>query len=194
MTITGARLHLADLVHAGKVSSRRRAAPPHGGLPITESEGATERERWDSTKRPQWRRWLHEPLAHFLVIGALLFLVFEWRGGSRPGSGRIVITPGQIDTMAATFARTWQRPPTELELKGLVDDHVRMELATREAMALGLDRDDTIIRRRLRQKLEFLVEDTVDAAPPTDAELQAWLDAHPGASASSRGSPFVRCT
>ncbi|MCI0634440.1 MAG: peptidyl-prolyl cis-trans isomerase, partial [Actinobacteria bacterium] len=78
-----------------------------------------------------------------------------------------------------TFTRTWQRPPTEGELKGLVDDYVRDELATREAVTLGLDRDDTVIRRRLRQKLEFLVEDSVDASPPTDADLQAWLERHP---------------
>lgn len=123
-------------------------------------------------------RWWREPLVHFLAIGALLFLVSSWRGGG-PGSNRIVITPGQIDSIVAGFARTWQRPPTEQELKALVDEHVREEIATREAMAMGLDRDDTIIRRRLRQKLEFLAEDTIDAATPTEAELQTWLDAHP---------------
>ena len=126
-------------------------------------------------------RWLREPLVHFLAIGALLFLVFSWRGGGGPSSNRIVITPGQIDSMVAGFTRTWQRPPTDQELKGLLDDYVREEMATREAMALGLDRDDTVIRRRLRQKLEFVAEDTFDAAPATEAELQAWLDAHPDA-------------
>ena len=126
-------------------------------------------------------RWLREPLVHFLAIGALLFLVFNWRGGGGPSSNRIVITPGQIDSMVAGFTRTWQRPPTDQELKGLLDDYVREEMATREAMALGLDRDDTVIRRRLRQKLEFVAEDTIDAAPATEAELQAWLDAHPDA-------------
>jgi parvulin-like peptidyl-prolyl cis-trans isomerase-like protein len=108
-----------------------------------------------------------------------LFFVSSWRGGGGPGSNRIVITPGQIDSIVAGFVRTWQRPPTEQELKALLDEHVREEIATREAMATGLDRDDTIIRRRLRQKLEFLAEDTVDATVPTEAELQAWLDAHP---------------
>lgn len=120
--------------------------------------------------------WWREPLVHFLAIGAILFVVFEWRG---PASHRIVITPGQVDALAAGFARTWQRPPSEEELKGLIDEHVREEIATREAIAAGLDRDDTIIRRRLRQKLEFLVEDTSEVAPPTDAELGAWLNAHP---------------
>jgi hypothetical protein len=125
-------------------------------------------------------RWWREPLVHFLALGGLLFLVFHLRSGGA-GSSRIVITPGQIDAMVAGFSRTWQRPPSEAELKGLLDDYVREEIATREAMAMGLDRDDTIIRRRLRQKLEFVAEDTVDATPPTDAELQAWLDGHPEA-------------
>ena len=126
-------------------------------------------------------RWWREPLLHFLALGALLFVLFNWRGGGSAGSNRIVITPGQIDSMVATFSRTWQRPPTEQELKGLVDDYVREEIATREAMSLGLDRDDTVIRRRLRQKLEFVAEDTIDATPPTDAQLGAWLEAHPDA-------------
>ena len=123
------------------------------------------------------RRWLREPLVHFLALGAALFALSAWRGGG-PASNRIVITPGQIDSLAATFTRTWQRPPTEQELKGLVDEHVRDELATREAVALGLERDDAVIRRRLRQKLEFLVEDASEAAPVTEAELEAWLRSH----------------
>ena len=126
------------------------------------------------------RTLFHEPLVRFLALGALLFLYFEWKGGSSgPGSTRITITPGLVEHLASGFARTWQRPPTDEELKGLIDEHVKEEIATREATAMGLDEDDTIIRRRLRQKMEFLVEDAVDQVAPTDAELQAWLDAHP---------------
>jgi hypothetical protein len=122
---------------------------------------------------------LREPLLHFLAIGAALFLYFHWTGGgSGPASNRIVLTAGQIEHLVAGFSKTWQRPPTEAELKGLLDDWVREEIAVREAMAAGLDRDDTIIRRRLRQKLEFLVEDVVAAAAPTEPELQAWLARH----------------
>jgi hypothetical protein len=124
------------------------------------------------------RGW-REPLIQFLVIGALLFVVFHWSGSGGPGSTRIVITPGQVDTLVTGFTRTWQRPPTEAELKGLLDEFLREEVAAREAVAMGLDRDDTVVRRRLRQKLEFLAEDSIDATPPTDPELQAWLDAHP---------------
>ena len=124
------------------------------------------------------KRWLREPLVHFLALGAALFLAFHWWGSS---PRRIVVTPGQVQALAASFQRTWQRPPTERELKGLVDDHVRGEIAAREAAALGLDRDDIVIQRRLRQKLEFLAEEAIEATPPTDAELQAYLDSHPDA-------------
>jgi hypothetical protein len=122
-------------------------------------------------------RWVREPLLHFLVLGLALFLVFQWIGDGR-GERRIVVSPGRVEALAAAFARTWQRPPTPAELGGLIDDYVREEIATREALFMGLDRDDTVIRRRLRQKLEFLVEDSVDASPPTDADLAAWLERH----------------
>ena len=125
---------------------------------------------------------LREPLLHFFAIGAALFLYFHWSGGgSGPASNRIVITSGQIHHLEAGFTKVWQRPPTEVELKGLVDDWVREEIAVREAMASGLDRDDTVIRRRLRLKLEFLIDDTGAATAPTEQELQAWLDAHQAA-------------
>jgi hypothetical protein len=130
----------------------------------------------------QPRTLLKEPLLHFLAIGAALFLWFQWSGaGSGPGSTRIVLSAGQIEHLAAGYTKAWRRPPTEAELKGLIDDWVREEIAVREAMAAGLDRDDTVIRRRLRQKLEFLQEDAADTAAPTDAQLQAWLEANANA-------------
>ncbi len=115
---------------------------------------------------------------HFLLLGALLFAWDEWNGGSGPGSTRIAITPGLVQHLASGFERTWRRPPGEEELKALVDEHVKEEIATREAVAMGLDRDDAIVRRRLRQKLEFLVEGDADQGPPTEKDLQAWLDRH----------------
>jgi len=129
-----------------------------------------------------FRKLIREPLLQFLILGGLLFVYFEWKGGGAgPGSTRISITPGLIAHLATGFAKTWQRPPTDVELKGLIDEYVKEEIATREATAMGLDRDDTIIRRRLRQKMEFLVEDAVDTAPPGEAEMQAWLVKHPNA-------------
>ncbi len=127
-----------------------------------------------------------EPLVHFLLIGAALFLLFEWTRGA--DGGRIVITRGQIGHLAQNFQIVWLRPPTDEELKGLVDDYVREEVAIREALAMGLDRDDTIIRRRLRQKLEFMVEDAIEAHPPTDEDLMLWLEKHPE---SFRSEPAI---
>lgn len=131
------------------------------------------------------RHLLREPLLHFLLLGLALFAFFEWRGGGA-AAGRVVVSAGQLQHLAAGVTRTFQREPTEAELKGLVDEYVKEELAVREAVAQGLDRDDPILRKRLRQKLEFLAEDAVEQAPPGEADLQAWLAAHPDA---LRGEP-----
>lgn len=138
------------------------------------------------TERSVRHSWLREPLVHFLALGALLFLLFQWRGEG--GSNRIVVPAGQVAAMAASFQRTWMRPPTADELKGLVDDWVREELAVREATAQGLDEGDQIIRRRLRQKLEFFVEDEAASTEPTEDELRAWLVDH---AADYRRDPVI---
>jgi len=115
-------------------------------------------------------------LVHFLVLGALIFVAYGLVS-DRAGNGprQIVVTPGTIENLTATFSRTWQRPPTEQELDGLIQDHVREEVLYREAMALGLDRDDTVIRRRLRQKMEFISDDVTVREQPGDDELRAYL-------------------
>jgi hypothetical protein len=121
-------------------------------------------------------RILREPLLHFLLLGAALFAISALRdGGPAAGSSRITVTPQRVAQLAALFERTWQRPPSEAELDGLIEEFVKDEIYYREARALGLDQDDTIIRRRLRQKLEFL-SDEAGSAPPTDQELQAFLE------------------
>jgi hypothetical protein len=123
-------------------------------------------------------RLAREPLIHFLVLGAGLFLLFAVVGGEDPGSRRIVVGPGTVENLAALFERTWLRPPTEGELDGLIADHVREEILTREATALGLDRDDVIVRRRLRQKMELLSAGFGAAAEPGDAQLEEQLRLH----------------
>jgi hypothetical protein len=126
------------------------------------------------------KRLLQEPLLHFLLLGAGLFVAYSLIPGSGGGEpGKIVITQGQLESMVVGYARTRQRPPTVEELKGLIRDRVREEVYYREALALGLDKDDLIIRRRLLQKMAFLTDDLVAQVPPTDAELEAYLQAHP---------------
>lgn len=131
--------------------------------------------------------FFREPLVHFLLIGAGLFLLFGWRGGpaSLPGgqtgppSAKIVVAQDDIDQTIATFTKTWQRPPTEEEAKALVEDLVRNEIYYREALAIGLDRGDGVIRRRMRQKMEFILEDITAQVEPTDEELRAFMKKHP---------------
>ena len=133
------------------------------------------------------KRILHEPLLHFVLLGAAIFAVYTLVSPRIGGeSGSIVITSGEVTAIELGFTRTWHRAPTREELAALLRDRVREEVYYREAIALGLDQDDTIIRRRLRQKLEFLTDDVVDQAPPTDADLQAYLTAHPD---EFRGQP-----
>jgi len=121
---------------------------------------------------------LREPLLHFLLGGAALFLLFNFASDSEVGDDQIVVTSGQIEHLATLFVKTRQRAPTEVELRGLIDDFVLEEVLYREALAIGLDRDDTIVRRRLRQKIEFLLDDFT-AVEPTDADLQQLLDKQP---------------
>jgi hypothetical protein len=117
-------------------------------------------------------------LLHFLVLGAALFGLFSMidkKDAEAPTE--VTISTARVATLADGFARTWRRAPTEQELQGLVDDYVRDEIFYREGRAAGLDRDDFVIRRRVRQKMEFLAEDMA-AAEPTDEELAAYLESN----------------
>ena len=125
------------------------------------------------------KRILREPLLHFLLLGTVIFGAYGFvskRGSHEPG--KIVISAGQVAAMTEGFARTWRRPPTREEIEGLIKDRVQEEVYCREAMALGLDKDDTVIRRRLRQKMEFVTDDVAALAEPSDEELSSYLKAH----------------
>ena len=122
---------------------------------------------------------LREPLFQFLVLGAGLFGLFhlvDSRKAETPA--RIVVSSARIANLADGFARTWQRPPGSEELQGLVDDYIRDEVFYREGRAAGLDRDDVIIRRRVRQKMEFSAEDA-SIPEPSETQLAAYLEANP---------------
>ena len=120
---------------------------------------------------------LKEPFLHFLVLGVLIFAAYAWLGEG-DDAGQIVVTRGQQQNLVATFEQTWQRPPTAEELSGLVQDYIRQEIAYREAGEMELDRNDIVIRRRLRQKIELLTEDLASMTPPTQEEVAAFYEAH----------------
>ncbi len=126
------------------------------------------------------KKLFREPLLHFLLIGAALFVVYGLvnDGTSDDADTRVIVSAGRIGQLENIFTKTWQRPPTADELKGLVDDFVLEEIYYRQAVAMGIDRDDTVIRRRLRQKFEFLTDDIAAAATPSDEDLAAYLGAN----------------
>ncbi len=124
--------------------------------------------------------WLKEPLLHFILIGLGLFALYGWLNPDKMASDQaIVVSAGRVETLAANFSRTWNRPPSGEELRKLVDAFVLEEIYYRQALELGLDRDDPVVRRRMRQKLEFMTADISDSLQPSSAQLQAYLDAHP---------------
>lgn len=126
------------------------------------------------------RTLAREPLVHFLVLGAGVFGLFALVGDrSEIEPDEIVVGAGQIERMSQAWRKTRMRPPTQPELEGLIEDHIKEEIFYREALALGLDQDNAVIRRHLRQRMEFLSEDIAAQTEPDDEALQAFLDTNP---------------
>ncbi|HRW14382.1 peptidylprolyl isomerase [Amaricoccus sp.] len=125
-------------------------------------------------------RILREPLLHFLLIGTAVFLAFGLRSEPpRQAEAAVIeVTPAQIERLSAQFEAVWRRAPEAEELQALAEDFVREEVYYREALALGLDRDDTVIRRRLRQKMEFLADSGAGAIEPNEDDLRDYFTAH----------------
>lgn len=124
---------------------------------------------------------LRDPLLHFVVAGAVLFAgytLINWHETNTPATDPVHIGEGDVRWLKETFANQWQRTPTDDELRGLVAGFLEEELFAREAKSLGLDQNDTIVRRRLAQKLAFLVDDTSRIVDPTDEELLRFYEAN----------------
>jgi peptidyl-prolyl cis-trans isomerase C len=124
------------------------------------------------------QQWLREPLLHFLVIGFVLFVVsgaFNPKTGERYHSNKIELTEDDLRQVIVAWTAQWQRPPTPEEMSGLLESKIREEILYREALALGLDKGDTIVKRRLAQKMDFLSEDVSGLREPPEPELKAWF-------------------
>jgi peptidyl-prolyl cis-trans isomerase C len=128
---------------------------------------------------PSVRRWLREPLLHFLILGLMLFGVYGYLHRGRIGvesSRQIALTLDDLRQMDLYFESQWHRPPTPEEFQAMVEDKIREEVLYREGLAMGLDKDDTIVKRRMAQKMQFLAEDVAAAHEPSTAELKAWFE------------------
>jgi len=129
-----------------------------------------------SHAREYLARIVREPLSQFLLLGGLMFLVYSAVSEPIPTpSHEIVIEPANIESLVTEFRRVWTRDPSDAEMAALLDEYVREEVYYREALALGLDRDDVVVRRRLRQKMEFLTDTGADLLEPSERELRAFL-------------------
>jgi peptidyl-prolyl cis-trans isomerase C len=128
-------------------------------------------------------RWLREPLLHFLLLGSALFAAYGYfapQPGTSEASQQIRLTTDEVLAMGAFFQSQWRRPPTPEEFGRMVENKVQEEVLYREAVAMGLDKDDTIVKRRMAQKMRFLAEDVAAARAPTRAELEAWYAQNAG--------------
>lgn len=123
------------------------------------------------------RKWIKEPLLHFLIIGAVIFVLFSIVNKDEidVSGNKIVVTAAEIERLSNTWAKKWNRPPTEIELKGLIESYIKEEVYYREALALGLDQDDTVLRRRLMQKMEFLSNDLAELNQPDETALNKYF-------------------
>jgi peptidyl-prolyl cis-trans isomerase C len=129
------------------------------------------------------KRWLREPLLHFLLIGVLLFGTYAYINRGRSGiesPTQIVLSLDELRTMTAYFESQWHRPPTPQEFQAMVEDKIKEEVLYREGLVMGLDKGDTIVKRRMAQKMQFLAEDVAAAHEPSTAELKAWFEKNSG--------------
>jgi parvulin-like peptidyl-prolyl isomerase len=125
------------------------------------------------------KKWLGEPLLHFLLIGAVLFFIYGIQNeGFVDDNKRIVISEADINRLIMLWGKKQLRPPTQAELDGLIEQQIREEVMYREALAMGLDQNDSIVRRRLAQKVEFISADLAALVEPTDEELADYLATH----------------
>lgn len=124
------------------------------------------------------RTLLREPLVHFLGIGLALFLLYAIVAPADRGDDRIVIPAQAVADLAEQHEKTWGLPPTPEDLSALVEARVRDEILYREGVAMGLDKDDAVIKRRVRQKYDLIIEEEGNAAAATDADLAAYLKAN----------------
>jgi parvulin-like peptidyl-prolyl cis-trans isomerase-like protein len=124
------------------------------------------------------RTLLGEPMLHFLLIGIALFAAYQWMAPVDSDGRRIVITQGVVDDLVTQHVAAKGRKPSGTELTHLIESYVHDEILYREGVKLGLERDDIVVKRRVRQKIEVIAEEDASTQAPTDADLSVYLEAN----------------
>jgi hypothetical protein len=124
------------------------------------------------------RSLLGEPMMHFLLIGIALFGAYRWMSPGDSDGRRIIITQGVVNDLVTQHVAARGREPSATELHHLIESYVRDEILYREGVRLGLERDDIVVKRRVRQKIEMIAEEDASTRAPTDADLAAYLAAN----------------
>jgi hypothetical protein len=124
------------------------------------------------------RQLLTEPMLHFVLIGIVLFGTHRWLTPGDLEGRRVVVTQGVVDDLVIQHVAAKGRAPSSVELNRLIELYVRDEILYREGVKLGLDRDDIVVKRRVRQKIELMAEEEAGTQAPTEAELATYLSAH----------------
>jgi peptidyl-prolyl cis-trans isomerase C len=153
-----------------ETDSRGRTVPPEIMTPASPISSAP---------MAGWKRWLREPLLQFLLVGAVLFAAYRALHPEverAEQTKRIVLTADDLIQMSVASLAQGRPAPTPVQMESLVQAKIREEILYREALALGLDKDDTIVKRRLAQKMEFLAEDISMLAEPSTQDLRAWFE------------------
>ena len=156
-------------------------ARPH--LTLETPESASHGAQIGPKPSPRVRRWLREPLFHFLVAGALIFAIYEVLNPAANRADRanqIALTKDDLRQLAVQWLAQGRPLPTADQMHALIEQRISEEILSREAVALGLDKDDEIIKRRLAQKMDFLAADVAALQTPSDAELRAWYTQNSG--------------
>src|SRR5215475_9844141 len=152
-------------------------------VPVTNKAQPATAHSWLHCSLSVVKRWLREPLLHFLLIGLVLFTAYAYINRGRSGiesPRQIVLSLDELATMETYFESQWHRRPTPQEFQAMVEDKVKEEVLYREGLVMGLDKGDTIVKRRMAQKVQFLAEDVATAHEPSTAELKAWFDKNTG--------------
>lgn len=152
-------------------------------MTVGASEGLSSEDPEQAKKPPNRRRrhrWLSEPLLHFVLIGLALFTAYAWMQRGQPANvdHQIILTIDDLRQLILSFQARWGREPTPAEFSHLAEEKTQEEILYREALAMGLDKDDTIVKRRMAQKMQFLAEDVATGHEPTTDQLRTWYAAN----------------